>query len=102
MRKFGLSLSGARRQFFDRAPCKVSRFTSKCIEISMRIILAISVTVATGERTFSKLELIETLYEQRRRKILRTLCIENEILQDLYYFTELIQNFAHKVARKKF
>lgn len=73
------------------------------IWISLRILLTIPVTVASGERSFSKLKLIKTYLRstiaQDTLTNLATLSIENDISQNLD-FSELIKIFAEKKARK--
>ena len=69
----------------------------------MRILLTIPVTVASGERSFSKLKLIKTYLRskmtQDRLSSLGTLSIENDIAENLD-FSALMKNFADKKARK--
>ena len=69
----------------------------------MRILLTVPVTVASGERSFSKLKLIKTYLRptmlQSRLNSLGTLSIENEIAENLD-FSVLIKDFADKKARK--
>lgn len=71
--------------------------------VSMRILLTTPVTVASGERSFSRLKLIETFSRatmlQNRLSGLGTLSIEHEIAENLD-FNELIKEFADKKARK--
>lgn len=71
--------------------------------IALRILLTIPVTVASGERSFSKLKLIKTYLRssmsQERLVALATLSIENEEARDLN-FQELIKSFAESKARK--
>lgn len=71
--------------------------------IALRILLTIPVTVASGERSFSKLKLIKTYLRstisQCRLTNLATLSIENEIAENID-FDNLIKEFADKKARK--
>ena len=71
--------------------------------IVLRILLTIPVTVASGERSFSKLKLIKTYLRntmlQDRVNSLSMLSIEQEIAENLD-FSSLIRNFADKKARK--
>nr|XP_032522976.1 uncharacterized protein LOC116774368 [Danaus plexippus plexippus] len=71
--------------------------------IAFRIFATIPVTVASGERSFSKLKLIKTYIRsttsQSRLSNLATLSIENEIAGQLD-FSQLIRSFADKKARK--
>lgn len=73
------------------------------IWISLRIMLTIPVTVASGERSFSKLKLIKnylrsTMSDERLNN-LAILSIEKEIATQLD-ITEIIKNFADLKARK--
>lgn len=71
--------------------------------IAFRILLTIPVTVASGERSFSKLKLIKTYLRstisQSRLTNLATLSIENEIAENMD-FERLIKEFADVKARK--
>ena len=73
------------------------------VYIAYRILLTIPVTVATSERSFSKLKLLKSylkstmLYD--RWNGLAILSIESEVLELLDYKT-LINDFAAKKARK--
>ncbi|XP_047145743.1 zinc finger MYM-type protein 1-like [Hydra vulgaris] len=71
--------------------------------IVLRILLTIPVTVASGERSFSKLKLIKTYLRntmlQDRLNSLSMLSIEQDIAENLY-FSSLIRDFADKKARK--
>jgi hypothetical protein len=73
------------------------------IWVSLRIILTMPVSVASGERSFSKLKLIKTYLRssvpQERLSSLATLSTENAIAQNLN-FSELVKTFADKKARK--
>ncbi|XP_051165632.1 52 kDa repressor of the inhibitor of the protein kinase-like [Leptopilina boulardi] len=73
------------------------------IWIAMRILLTIPVTVASGERSFSKLKLIKTYLRltmsQNKHSNLATLSIEHDIAENLDT-SVLIQTFAEKKARK--
>ncbi|XP_065678269.1 zinc finger MYM-type protein 1-like [Hydra vulgaris] len=72
--------------------------------IVLRILLTIPVTVASGERSFSKLKLIKTYLRntmlQDRLNSLSMLSIEQDIAENLD-FSSLIRDFADKKARKK-
>uniref|UniRef100_A0AAV2KYQ8 HAT C-terminal dimerisation domain-containing protein n=1 Tax=Knipowitschia caucasica TaxID=637954 RepID=A0AAV2KYQ8_KNICA len=72
-------------------------------EIALRVLLTIPVTVASGERSFSKLKLIKnylrTSMSQDRLCGLALLSIEKEIASKLDY-KDLIAEFAAKKARK--
>ncbi|XP_047140388.1 zinc finger MYM-type protein 1-like [Hydra vulgaris] len=71
--------------------------------IVLRILLTIPVTVASGERSFSKLKLIKTYLRntmlQDRLNSLSMLSIEQDIAENLD-FSSLIRDFADKKARK--
>lgn len=70
---------------------------------ALRILLTITVTVASGERSFSKLKLIKTYLRstmlEDRLSDLAILSIENDFAKSLN-FTEIIQQFASAKARK--
>ena len=71
--------------------------------IAYRILLTIPVTVASAERSFSKLKLIKSYLRstmsQERLSKLAILSIEKEILEELKY-KNLINNFASHKTRK--
>lgn len=71
--------------------------------IAFRILVTIPVSVASGERSFSKLKLIKSYLRstisQTRFINLATLSIENEIVENLD-FADLVREFANKKARK--
>ena len=71
--------------------------------IALRILLTLPVSVASGERSFSKLKLIKTYIQssmcQGRLVGLATLYIEHE-LTDKLDLKDLVINFAQKKARK--
>jgi hypothetical protein len=71
--------------------------------IAYRILLTISVTVASTEMSFSKLKLIKTYLRttmsQKRLSGLVIISIENEYLDKLNY-DDLIEEFASKNARR--
>lgn len=70
---------------------------------ALRILLTIPVTVASGERSFSKLKLIKTYLRsamsQERLNGLAILSIENEVASQLDY-SKLIDDFASAKSRK--
>ena len=76
-------------------------FPNTCIVF--RILLTIPVTVASGERSFSKLKLIKTYLRstmtQERLSSLAVLLIEQEVAKTLDY-SSLIDSFASAKARK--
>jgi hypothetical protein len=71
--------------------------------VAYRILLTIPVTVASAERSFSKLKLIKTYLRttmsQERLSDLVMISIENEYLNKLNY-DDLIEEFASKNARR--
>jgi len=76
-------------------------FPNACI--AYRILLTIPVTVASAERSFSKLKLIKTYLRstmsQDRLNGLAMLSIEKNMLEQLDY-VNLIDIFASKTARR--
>lgn len=71
--------------------------------IVLRILLTLPVTVASGERSFSKLKLIKNYLRstmvQERLNNLAIVSIEHEIL-DSVNTNQLIEDFANKKIRK--
>lgn len=71
--------------------------------IALRILLTIPVTVASAERSFSKLKLIKTYMRssmgQERLNSLAMLAIENEEAKKID-FKEILSTFAHAKARR--
>jgi hypothetical protein len=71
--------------------------------IAYRLLLTFPVTVASGERSFSKLKLIKTYLRstmtQERLSNLAILSIENKITQTIN-FNDVIENFASIKSRK--
>ena len=69
------------------------------------MLLTIPVTVASGEKSFSKLKLIKTYLQSilgdEKLTYLANLSIENEIDQRID-FSEIIKNFAKLKVRKVF
>lgn len=74
------------------------------LSIALRILLTLPVSVASGERSFSKLKLIKTYLRssmtQERLVGLATLSIEQEIAQTID-LSELVSTFSKQKARKK-
>ncbi|XP_050876445.1 uncharacterized protein LOC127080158 [Lathyrus oleraceus] len=72
--------------------------------IAYRILLTILVTVASAERSFSKLELLKTYLRstmsQERLNGLTLIAIENDILEIIKY-EDLVDDFASKSVRRK-
>ena len=73
--------------------------------VALRIFLALSVMVASGERSFSKLKLIKTYLRATtgydRLNSLAILSIENELAHSLDV-SDVIKQFAEKKARREF
>ncbi|XP_028959292.2 uncharacterized protein [Malus domestica] len=73
--------------------------------IAYRVLLIVPVTVASAERTFSKLKLLKsylrTTMTQDRLNGLAILCIEKNEIEDLEY-DDIINDFASKSARRQF
>ncbi|XP_057429853.1 uncharacterized protein LOC130722970 [Lotus japonicus] len=72
--------------------------------IAYRILLTIPVTVASAERSFSKLKLLKSYLRstmlQERLNGLALIAIENNLLDKIQY-EDLIENFASKNARRE-
>lgn len=72
--------------------------------IALRILLTIPVSVASGERSFSKLKLIKTFLRnsmgQERLSDLAIISIENDVANAIEY-DDVIEDFATAKARKK-
>jgi hypothetical protein len=75
------------------------------VYVAMRILLTLPITVASAERSFSKLKLIKTYLRstmsQDRLVGLATVSIEKKIAEELD-MTEIIQDFASAKARKAY
>lgn len=73
------------------------------IEIALRIYLTLMVSNCSGERSFSKLKLIEnrlrTSMKQKRLVNLAIMSIESDILRELD-FSDIISDFAARKSRK--
>ncbi|XP_049805328.1 uncharacterized protein LOC126248411 [Schistocerca nitens] len=73
------------------------------VNIALIILLTLPVTVTSGERSFSKLELMKTYLRstmsQTRLNDLATISIEHELAEDLNY-TDRVKEFAQAKARK--
>ena len=71
--------------------------------VAYRILLTIPVTVASAEKSFSKLKLVKTYFQttmsQERLSGLAMISIENEYLDKLNY-DNLIEEFASKNVRR--
>ena len=83
-----------------------NRFTTfPNVFIALRIYLTMPITVASGERSFSKLKLIKTYLSstvlQKRLNSLSMLSIESEIAKAID-FENILNDFANKKARKVF
>ena len=77
-------------------------FPNVCI--ALRIFCTLPVTVASGERSFSRLKLIKnflrTNMSQQRLQDLAILCLESDVAR-IINFDTVIDEFAAKKARKK-
>ncbi|KYN00707.1 Zinc finger MYM-type protein 1, partial [Cyphomyrmex costatus] len=73
------------------------------VDIALRIFLTLPITIASCERSFSKLKLIKTYLRssigQHRLTNLGILSIENSISKQLNY-EDIIDEFASRKARK--
>ena len=73
------------------------------LSVAIRIFLTLPITVASGERSFSKLKLIKnylrSTMSQERLSSLSIISIEKEICSELN-MTEIINDFATRKARK--
>ena len=73
------------------------------VEIALRIYLVLMISNCTGERSFSKLKIIEnrlrTSSRQDRLSDLAMMSIENDILREIN-FQETISDFAMRKSRK--
>ncbi|VAH10408.1 unnamed protein product [Triticum turgidum subsp. durum] len=71
--------------------------------IAYRILLTIPVTVASAERSFSKLKLLKSYLRstmtQERLSGLATIAIENDILEGVAY-EDLIEDFVSRNAQR--
>lgn len=71
--------------------------------IAYRILLTIPVTVASAERSFSKLKLLKSYMRssmlQDRLNVLAMIAIENDILKNVEY-EDLVDDFASKSIRR--
>ncbi|CAK1586775.1 unnamed protein product [Parnassius mnemosyne] len=83
----------------------LNNLTAVCpiITIALRILLTMPVTVASAERSFSKLKLIKNYLRltmsQKRLPNLATISIEEAIL-DHIDIHEIIKDFANRKARR--
>ncbi|CAH2252755.1 zinc finger MYM-type 1-like [Pelobates cultripes] len=73
------------------------------VAIALRIMLTLPITVATGERSFSKLKIIKNYLRssmsQERLVGLAMIAIENRTAQEIDFET-LLKDFANAKARK--
>ncbi|KAK2425520.1 zinc finger MYM-type protein [Trifolium repens] len=92
----------------EMGPIDILKFL-KCMNyfpnttIAYRILLTIPVTVASAERSFSKLKLLKSYLRstmlQERLNGLALIAIENDLLENIQY-EELVDEFASKNARR--
>uniref|UniRef100_A0A8I7B6G1 HAT C-terminal dimerisation domain-containing protein n=1 Tax=Hordeum vulgare subsp. vulgare TaxID=112509 RepID=A0A8I7B6G1_HORVV len=75
------------------------------ISIAYRILFTVHVTVASAERSFSKLKLLKNYLRstmtQERLNGLATLCIEKKLLDDID-IDPIISDFASRNVRRNF
>ena len=75
------------------------------ISIAYRILFTVPVTVASAERSFSKLKLLKNYLRstmtQERLNGLATLCIEKQLLDDID-IDPIISDFASRNVRRNF
>jgi hypothetical protein len=75
------------------------------ISIAYRILFTIPVTVASAERSFSKLKLLKNYLRptmsQEPLNVLATLCIEKRLLDEIDTNT-IIDDFASRNVRRNF
>lgn len=75
------------------------------IFVVYRILFTIPITVASAERSFSKLKLLKnylrSTMSQERLNELATLCIEKKLLDDVN-IEAIIEDFASRNVRKYF
>ncbi|XP_048503020.1 uncharacterized protein LOC125498784 [Beta vulgaris subsp. vulgaris] len=73
------------------------------VSVAYRILLTIPVTVASAERSFSKLKLLKSYLRstmvQERLNGLALIAIENDLLETIQY-EDLVDEFASKSARR--
>ncbi|GJR27160.1 zinc finger MYM-type protein 1-like protein [Tanacetum coccineum] len=76
---------------------------AKDLFVELRVLLTIPITVASAERSFSKLKLLKSYLRftmsQERLNGLALIAIENRLLESVDY-EDLINNFASKNARR--
>jgi hypothetical protein len=75
------------------------------IFVAYRILFTIPITVASAERSFSKLKLLKkdlrSTMSQERLNGLATLCIENKLLDDVN-IEAIIDDFVSRNVRRHF
>lgn len=75
------------------------------VSIAYRILFTVPVTVASAERSFSKLKLLKNYLRstmtQERLNHLATLCIEKKLLDEIDINT-IIDDFASRDVRRNF
>ncbi|KAL3869311.1 hypothetical protein ACJMK2_042005 [Sinanodonta woodiana] len=91
------------KELLNYLACNDRSTTFPNLFIALRILLTIPVTVASGERSFSKLKLIKTylrsVIHQERLNNLALMSIESPISRDINY-EQILKDFAEKKARK--
>ncbi|KAL3888791.1 hypothetical protein ACJMK2_001152 [Sinanodonta woodiana] len=91
------------KELLNYLACNDRSTTFPNLFIALRILLTIPVTVASGERSFSKLKLIKTylrsVIHQERLNNLALMSIESPISRDINY-EQILKDFSEKKARK--
>ena len=92
-------------QLLNKLVCLKLQSLFPNIFIALRLFLTLPVSVASAERSFSKLKLIKnylgSTIGQNRLRSLASMSIESDIAEKLDY-TSVIENFADAEARKAF
>ena len=92
----------------DMGPLDILKFVKRmgCFPnalVAYRILLTIPVTVASAERSFSKLKLVKTYMhstmKQERLNGLATIALENDVLEKIKY-EDIIEDFISKNTRR--
>jgi len=92
----------------DMGPLDILKFVKRMgcfpnVLVAYRILLTIPVTVASAERSFSKLKLVKTYMhstmKQERLNGLATIALENDVLEKIKY-EDIIEDFISKNTRR--
>ncbi|XP_047132451.1 uncharacterized protein LOC124811181 [Hydra vulgaris] len=91
------------KELFKYLACNDRSTAFPNLFIALKILMTIPVTVASGERSFSKLKLIKTylrsVINQERLNNLALISIESPISREINY-EKILKDFASKKARK--